>query len=156
MNETRDAPPWEGGSGGLLEVVDMMCTVTETMAQIIRKQAEMIEGYDGMTPQWATVLLSVLALAFSIYSGIRANGKTDRKDAEEAGKQESAVMMKLEVVQNTLLEVKQDIKSQKLEMEKMNERTIRNEESLKSLHKRVDRMEALLQLSPDAVTHETH
>lgn len=35
--------PWEGGSGGLLEVVDMMCTVTETMAQIIRKQAEMIE-----------------------------------------------------------------------------------------------------------------
>ena len=55
-----------------------------------------------------------------------------------------------------LLEVKQDIKSQKLEMEKMNERTIRNEESLKSLHKRVDRMEALLQLSPDAVTHETH
>lgn len=43
MNETRDAPPWEGGSGGLLEVVDMMCTVTETMAQIIRKQAEMIE-----------------------------------------------------------------------------------------------------------------
>ena len=76
-----------------------------------------------MTPQWATVLLSVLALAFSIYSGIRANGKTDRKDAEEAGKQESAVMMKLEVVQNTLLEVKQDIKSQKLEMEKMNERT---------------------------------
>ena len=86
-----------------------------------------------MTPQWATVLLSVLALAFSIYSGIRANGKTDRKDAEEAGKQESAVMMKLEVVQNTLLEVKQDI-----------------------LHKRVDRMEALLQLSPDAVTHETH
>lgn len=43
MNESRDAPPWEGGSGGLLEVVDMMCTVTETMAQIIRKQAEMIE-----------------------------------------------------------------------------------------------------------------
>ena len=43
MNEARDAPPWEGGSGGLLEVVDMMCTVTETMAQIIRKQAEMIE-----------------------------------------------------------------------------------------------------------------
>ena len=43
MNESRDAPPWEGGSGGLLEVVDMMCTVTETMVQIIRKQAEMIE-----------------------------------------------------------------------------------------------------------------
>lgn len=43
MSESRDALPWEGGSGGLLEVVDMMRTVTETMAQIIRKQAEMIE-----------------------------------------------------------------------------------------------------------------
>lgn len=43
MNETRDAPPWEGGSGGLLEIIDMMCTVTETMAQVIREQAVMLE-----------------------------------------------------------------------------------------------------------------
>ena len=42
-----------------------------------------------MTPQWATVLLSVLALAFSIYSGIRANGKTDRKDAEETSAEDT-------------------------------------------------------------------
>lgn len=39
----RDTPPWDGGSGGLLEVVDMMCEVTDTMARIIRKQAELIE-----------------------------------------------------------------------------------------------------------------
>ena len=38
----RDTPPWNGGSGGLLEVVDMMCEVTDTMARIIRKQAELI------------------------------------------------------------------------------------------------------------------
>lgn len=43
MNETRDAPPYEGGSGGLLEIVDLMCTVTEAMAKIIRMQTEIIE-----------------------------------------------------------------------------------------------------------------
>ena len=35
--------PYEGGSGGLLEIVDMMCSVTETLAGIVRKQAILIE-----------------------------------------------------------------------------------------------------------------
>lgn len=43
MSEARDAPPWEGGNGGLLEIVDMMCSVTETLAQIVKKQAVEIE-----------------------------------------------------------------------------------------------------------------
>lgn len=43
MDNARDAPPWEGGSGGLLEIIDMMCTVTEQMSQIIKEQAIMIE-----------------------------------------------------------------------------------------------------------------
>lgn len=43
MSETRDAPPWEGGNGGLLEIVDMMCSVTETLAQIVKRQAVEIE-----------------------------------------------------------------------------------------------------------------
>ena len=34
---------YEGGSGGLLEIVDMMCSVTETLAGIVRKQAILIE-----------------------------------------------------------------------------------------------------------------
>lgn len=42
-NDIRDAPPFEGGSGGILEVVDMLCSVTETMAQVVRKQAEALE-----------------------------------------------------------------------------------------------------------------
>lgn len=34
---------FEGDSGGLLEVVDMMCSVTQTLADIVRKQAVLIE-----------------------------------------------------------------------------------------------------------------
>ena len=35
--------PYEGGTGSLLEVVDMMCDVTEKLAGIVRKQAVLIE-----------------------------------------------------------------------------------------------------------------
>lgn len=34
--------PHEGG-GNLLEIVDMLCSVTEQLAGIVRKQAELIE-----------------------------------------------------------------------------------------------------------------
>lgn len=42
-DNVRDAPPWEGGAGGLLEIVDMMCSVTQDLAEIVRKQAVLIE-----------------------------------------------------------------------------------------------------------------
>lgn len=35
--------PHEGGPGSLLEIVDMMCSVTETLAGVVRKQAILIE-----------------------------------------------------------------------------------------------------------------
>ena len=41
MGEVKE--PYEGGTGSLLEVVDMMCGVTEKLAAIVRKQAVLIE-----------------------------------------------------------------------------------------------------------------
>lgn len=41
MDETKE--PYEGGTGNMLEVVDMMCDVTEKLADIVRKQAVLIE-----------------------------------------------------------------------------------------------------------------
>lgn len=35
MGEVKE--PYEGGTGSLLEVVDMMCGVTEKLADIVRK-----------------------------------------------------------------------------------------------------------------------
>ena len=43
MKENKCPDPWEGGSGSLLEVVDMMCDVTQKLADIVKKQAEQIE-----------------------------------------------------------------------------------------------------------------
>ena len=108
-----------------------------------------------MTAQDITIIISIMALGFSIFSNIRASNKQDKKAAEEAGRHDSAIITKLELIQSSLLEVKQDIKSHKEEMERITERTIRSEESLKSLHKRVDRMERLLQSPQDSRQHET-
>lgn len=41
MDEPKE--PYEGGSGSLLEVVDMLCSVTEQLAGIVKKQAVLIE-----------------------------------------------------------------------------------------------------------------
>lgn len=35
--------PHESGTGGLLEIVDMLCSVTTILADIVRKQAVLIE-----------------------------------------------------------------------------------------------------------------
>lgn len=43
MKEKKCPDSWEGGSGSLLEVVDMLCSVTQTLADIVRKQAELME-----------------------------------------------------------------------------------------------------------------
>lgn len=42
MDKTQ-TEPFEGGTGGILEVVDMLCSVTSTLADIVRKQAVLIE-----------------------------------------------------------------------------------------------------------------
>lgn len=39
----RNLEPHEGGSGSLLEIVDMMCSAVEAMAGVVRKQAILIE-----------------------------------------------------------------------------------------------------------------
>ena len=41
MGEVKD--PDAGGTGSLLEIGDMMCDVTEKLADIVRKQAVLIE-----------------------------------------------------------------------------------------------------------------
>lgn len=39
----RNLKPHEGGTGSLLEIVDMMCNAVEAMTGVVRKQAILIE-----------------------------------------------------------------------------------------------------------------
>lgn len=93
-----------------------------------------------------TILISVLSVSFAIYSGLKNIRRSDRKDAAEDAAQEAVVVTKLDALQTSMVELKTEVKGYREEVRTLTAQAVRNEESLKSLHKRVDRMEQVLQL----------
>lgn len=94
-----------------------------------------------------TILISVVSVSAAVYFGLKSTRRAEKQDVESDAAERSAVMVKLENIQTGVIELRTELKSYKEEMQRINEQTIRNEESLKSLHKRVDRMETLLHLT---------
>ena len=66
----------------------------------------------------------------------------DESDAE--AREDATIMTKLENIQNTMIEVKSEMGSYRNEMKEIREYYIRASESLKSLHKRVNKVEDML------------
>lgn len=95
-----------------------------------------------------SLLISGISVAFAVFFGISTRSRNAKKDTQEEAAQEAAVMVKLESIQTGMIEVKTDIRNYREDMQTLHDKTIRNEESLKSLHKRVDKMEQLLQIHP--------
>ena len=95
-----------------------------------------------------SLLMSGVSIAFAIFFGISNKNRNTKKDTQEEAGRDAAVMLKLENIQNTVIEMKTEMKGYREEIQRAVEKAIRNEESLKSLHKRVDKMERLLQISP--------
>lgn len=96
----------------------------------------------------ATILISVISLSFAIYSGLKSLRRTEKNDAAQDAANEASVMVKLDNIQTSMIEMKTELKGYREEVMCLTEKVIRNEESLKSLHKRVDRMEQVLQMKP--------
>lgn len=92
-----------------------------------------------------TILISSLSVAFAIFFGISTKNRNARKDTQEEAARDAAMMAKMENIQTTLIEFKTELKGYREEVDNVKEQGIRNEESLKSLHKRVDRLEKLVQ-----------
>lgn len=92
------------------------------------------------------LLISFLSLAYAVHSGTKSSSRTERRDTQEEATRDAAVMVKLENLQTMMIEMKAEMKSDREDVKRMTEMFIRNEESLKSLHKRVDRIDKILQL----------
>ena len=88
-----------------------------------------------------SLLLSGISIAFAIYFGICTKSRNAKKDTQEEAGRDAAVMTKLENIQTTMIEFKTELKGYRSEVNDVKTQGIRNEESLKSLHKRMDRME---------------
>lgn len=98
-----------------------------------------------MTPEAISILVSGISVAFAIFFGISTRSRNTRKDTREEAAQDAQMYAKLENIQQSLIEVKTELKNYKEEMQAMRDLAIRNEESLKSLHKRVDKVEKLVE-----------
>lgn len=99
-----------------------------------------------MTAVEITILISVLSLSFAVYSGLKNMRREDTKEVQSEAARDSAIMTKLENMQTMIVEMKAEMRQDRQDVKEMTEKFIRNEESLKSLHKRVDRIEKLLKL----------
>ena len=87
------------------------------------------------------LLFSFLNLLLACYTGMnnlkRNKSTDDRKDAAEM----TTVIVKLETISKDTGEIKNDMKNVKNEVQEQRDRLIIAEQSVKSLHKRLDAIE---------------
>lgn len=98
-----------------------------------------------------SLLMSGISIAFAIFFGISTRNRALKQDTREEARNSAEMMVKMENIQSTLIEFKTEMRNDREEMNEVKKTGIQNEASLKSLHKRIDRMEELLQMS----THHT-
>ncbi|MDU4890949.1 MAG: hypothetical protein E6344_18390 [Clostridium sp.] len=83
------------------------------------------------------VICTLLGAILSYLSFQRNKGHDIRADTRE----EAETRTKLDYISKGVDDIRLDIKSQQREMQELKERVIKNEESTKSAHKRIDGLE---------------
>lgn len=90
--------------------------------------------------QIITIFISLCALLFSVYMGLRGNKKTDTKEIEARVERETRLDMKLAEIGNDVKEVKETVKSIQNDVKDHEGRIVKLEASYKAEHKRLDEL----------------
>ena len=90
------------------------------------------------------IVLSVISLAFSVFMGMKNNKRTDTKDIEERVKENTRINMKLDNINSTTQDIKTELSSVRLDLQKHNDKIIVLEQSCKQAHKRIDEIASRL------------
>ena len=90
------------------------------------------------------LLISVISVAFALYSGAVNIKRNNRKDTETETTQLTTMIVKLESIDKGVEEIKTDIRGIKTDMKDMQERLVKVEESTKQAHKRIDTLEPII------------
>lgn len=89
----------------------------------------------------AAIIISVLSLSFSIYKGLKDSKRTDEQDAEKRAAEISQINTKLDFINTTTQDVKEHLFALIEKVNEHGERITKVEESCKSAHHRIDRLE---------------
>ncbi|MFV0519612.1 MAG: hypothetical protein ACK5LY_04980 [Lachnospirales bacterium] len=84
------------------------------------------------------LLISGVSLAFALYSGITNLKRNQRSDDRQDATEITTVIVKLEIINTTLTELKSEMASIRIDNEKFRERLVKVEESTKQAHRRID------------------
>lgn len=87
------------------------------------------------------IIISALALSFSIYMGIRNNRKDDAKDITDKVERDTKINCKLDEISSDVKDIKFDISATKTKVDDIDKRLIVVEQSSKAAHHRIDRLE---------------
>lgn len=88
--------------------------------------------------QIITIFISLCALLFSVYMGVRGNKKTDTKEIEARVERETRLDMKLAEIGNDVKDVKETVKTIQNDVKDHEGRIAKLEASYRRLHERVD------------------
>ncbi|MBQ0111764.1 MAG: hypothetical protein KBT03_01420 [Bacteroidales bacterium] len=100
------------------------------------------------------LLISVVSCAFAIYFGLKANKHTDTQDIQRRAAETATTNAKLDNITQTVNDIKYDISATRKEVQVLNERVVTVEQSVKSEHKRLDRIERVLDMKRDGRDEE--
>ncbi len=92
-------------------------------------------------------IISCISIAVAVYFGTRTQKRADEADIEKDSTATATMMVKLETISDDIKEIKADNKLTQNEMKDFRERLVLNEQSVKSLHERIDSIEARMEHS---------
>lgn len=90
---------------------------------------------------YITIIISAISVSFAIYMGLRNNRKADDKDIADKVARDTKINCKLDEISNDVKDIKFDISATKNKVEDIDKRLVVVEQSVKSAHHRIDRIE---------------
>lgn len=88
-----------------------------------------------------TILISVVSVAFAIYFGLKSNRRSDVQDIKNEATKNAEINFKLDSISSVVNDIKYDISAMRKKVDDIDKRLVVVEQSAKSAHHRIDRME---------------
>lgn len=90
---------------------------------------------------YITIVISAISVSFAIYIGLRNNRKTDNKDIADKVARDTRIDVKLEEISSYVKEIRDDNSETKRQLIELNRQLALVEASVKSAHRRIDKIE---------------
>lgn len=90
---------------------------------------------------YLTIAIAALSLSLSTYVAIRNNRKSNDKDIADKVARDTKINCKLDEISSDVKDVKYDMSATRSKVEDMDKRLVVVEQSVKSAHHRIDRIE---------------